>query len=119
MDGASYRAASDNYTMPVEADAITATHYRAAVRFGRELTGTRWALHGKFGVLKTVLDGGAVRVRRREIWSPSDDGWRGEFGLGATCRLGARDRLYLDYEYSRSAACELPWSLSAGYRRLW
>jgi outer membrane autotransporter protein len=118
LRGAHYRTTPGNQSLDVQVSAARAAQYRAQIRFGRVIANSRWAPHGKFGVVKTDTTGGALRAAG-ETLAPAPDGWRGEFGLGASLRLDARSQLYLDYEYSKAAHYERPWSLNLGYRTLW
>jgi outer membrane autotransporter protein len=116
--GADYRTTPGNQPLDVTVGAARAAQYRALVRFGKQLRDSRWQPYGKFGVVKTATDGGAIRVAGA-AFEPDYDGWREEFGLGASCRLGAGSQLYFDYEYNKAAHYERPWSLNLGYRTLW
>jgi outer membrane autotransporter protein len=69
-------------------------------------------------MVKTDTAGGEIRVAG-ETFAPDYDGWRGELGAGASYLLNERAQLYFDYEYTKSAHYELPWSLHLGYRMLW
>jgi outer membrane autotransporter protein len=118
MHGATYRTTPGNQTLDVTLATARATQYRAQLRFGRQLRDPRWRPYGKFAVVKTDTAGGEIRVAG-ETFAPDCDGWRGEFGFGASYQLTARAQLYLDYEYTKSAHYERPWSLNLGYRVLW
>ncbi|OAM89967.1 autotransporter outer membrane beta-barrel domain-containing protein [Termitidicoccus mucosus] len=118
LRGANYRTAPGNQSLDVKVGTARAAQYRALVRFGKQLRDSRWQPYGKFGVMRTDTAGGAIRVAG-ETFTPDYDGWREEFGLGASCRLDAGSQLYFDYEYAKAAAYERPWSINLGYRRLW
>jgi outer membrane autotransporter protein len=118
LHGASYRTAPGNQTLDVRLDTARAAQYRAQVRFGRALANSRWTPYGKFGVVKTDTTGGAIHAAG-ERFAPDYDGWREEFGLGASYRVSETSQLYFDYEYARAPAYERPWSLHLGYRQLW
>jgi outer membrane autotransporter protein len=120
LHGASYRTSPGNQSLDVKVDTARAAQYRAQLRFGRQLRDTRWRPYGKFGVVKTDTAGGEIRITGAgEPFAPDYDGWRGEFGLGASYLLDARSQLYFDYEYGKAAHYERPWSLNLGYRVLW
>jgi outer membrane autotransporter protein len=104
--------------IPVHIDHRWSAQYRALLRFGRRLDGTRWTPYGKLGVVKVDSQGGEIRAGNR-AFTPGFDGWRAEFGIGAAYRVGEDGQLYIDYEYGRATAYERPWSLNLGYRYLW
>ncbi|OAM91745.1 autotransporter-associated beta strand repeat-containing protein [Termitidicoccus mucosus] len=118
LGGASYRTTPANAAIDVKVDDATAAQYRGQVRFGRQLKDTRWAPYGKFAVVKAYTDGGTIRAHNRDL-SVDFDGWRMEFGAGASYRISDLSQLYLDYEYGRAAHYERPWAFNLGYRRLW
>ncbi|OAM87253.1 hypothetical protein AW736_23645 [Termitidicoccus mucosus] len=118
LRGATYRSGSGHATFEVKAACARAAQYRALVRFGRRIADSKWIPYGKFGVVKTDTAGGAVRLAG-EAFVPDYDGWRAEAGVGATYRVSGRSQLYFDYEYSKAARYERPWSLNFGCRRLW
>jgi outer membrane autotransporter protein len=121
LTGASYRTTPANAAIDVKVDDATAAQYRGLVRFGRRLKDTRWTPYGKFGVVRTDTDGGAITAhgRRFDPAALGLDGWRVEFGAGTSYRINDLSQLYLDYEYGRAAHYERPWALNLGYRRLW
>jgi outer membrane autotransporter protein len=120
LHGTSYRTSPGNQSLDVKVGAARAAQYRAQMRFGRQLRDTRWHPYGKFGVVKTDTAGGEIRITGAgEPFAPDYDGWRGEFGLGASYLLDAHSQLYFDYEYGKAAHYERPWSLHLGYRVLW
>jgi outer membrane autotransporter protein len=118
LRGAGYRTAPGNQTFDVNVATARAAQYRALVRLGRQLRDTRWQPYGKFGVVRTGTTGGEIRVAG-ETFTPNYDGWRAEFGLGASWRLSVKSQLYLDYEYSKAPRHGRPWSLNLGCRTLW
>ncbi|MDR0353121.1 MAG: autotransporter outer membrane beta-barrel domain-containing protein, partial [Opitutaceae bacterium] len=118
LRGADYRTTPGNQTLDVKLDTARAAQYRALVRFGRTLANSRWTPYGKFGVARTDTAGGTIHAGGKPF-VPDCDGWREEFGFGASWRIDAESQLYLDYEYSKAARHERPWSLHLGHRRLW
>lgn len=118
LRGAGYRVGSGHATFEVKASGARASQYRALVRFGRRIADSKWIPYGKFGTVKTRTSGGAVRLAGEEF-VPDYDGWRLEAGAGAAYRVSGRSQLYFDYEYSKAARYERPWSLNFGFRRLW
>jgi autotransporter-associated beta strand protein len=118
LGGADYRTTPASVAIDVRVDDATSAHYRGQMRFGRRIEGAKWSPYGKFGVVRTTTDGGAVHARARD-YEPDLDGWRVEFGFGASYQLNDRGQLYLDYEYGKAPAYERPWSLTLGYRRPW
>jgi outer membrane autotransporter protein len=121
LTGAGYRTTPDSVAIEVKVDDATAAQYRGLVRFGRRLRDTRWTPYGKFGMVRTDTDGGAIRAHERRF-DPATlelDGWRVEFGAGTGYRINDISQVYIDYEYGKAAHYERPWSLNLGYRRLW
>ncbi|OAM89489.1 hypothetical protein AW736_12985 [Termitidicoccus mucosus] len=118
LNGASYRTSPENVALEVKVDASRAAQYRGAVRFGKRLRDSRWAPYGKFGMVKSDTDGGAIHAHDREF-EPDYDGWRFEAGLGAGYLVNERSQVYFDYEYGKAANYERPWAFNLGYRRLW
>jgi autotransporter-associated beta strand protein len=121
LTGADYRTTPAGMAVAVNVDASTLAQYRGLVRFGRHLNNARWTPHGSFGVARTQSTGGGIRAHDR-YFAPAAlklDGWRLEAGAGISYRLGDNSQLYFDYEYSRAAHYERPWSLNLGYRHLW
>jgi outer membrane autotransporter protein len=118
LGGADYRTTPENMAIAVHVDHRWSAQYRAMVRFGRRLPGTRWAPYGKAGAVKIDSTGGEIRAGDR-AFTPGFDGWRAELGAGASYQVGEDSQFYFDYEYARSTAYERPWSLNLGYRHLW
>ncbi|AWI08176.1 hypothetical protein CKA38_01870 [Ereboglobus luteus] len=118
LNSASYRTTPDDVAIDVKVDGSRAAQYRGQVRFGRQITNSRWSPYGKIGVVKTLTDGGEIHANDK-TFLPDYDGWRFEAGFGASYLIDPRSQVYLDYEYNKAGAYERPWSINLGYRRLW
>ncbi|WP_342750567.1 autotransporter-associated beta strand repeat-containing protein [Termitidicoccus mucosus] len=118
LSGESFDTSPDNLRLHVKQDSLRSAQYRALVRFGRQLGDSRWHPYGKLGAAAVDSDGGALHAHDKHL-SPTYDGKRVEFGLGASYRINDFSQMYLDYEYARARYYERPWSINLGYRRLW
>ncbi len=118
LSGASYRTTPANAAINVKVDDTTAAQYRALLRFGRRLGDSRWTPYGKVAAVRTAGSGGTITAHDRQF-SPGFDGWRVEFGAGASYRINATSQVYLDYEYGKAPLYERPWALNLAYRRFW
>jgi outer membrane autotransporter protein len=118
LRGATYRTTPGNQSLDVTVSTARAAQYRAQLRIGRQFRATPLRPYAKIGVVKTDTAGGETRVAD-DTFAPDYDGWRREFGLGASYQMDDRRQLYFDYEYGKSASYERPWSLHVGYRVLW
>ncbi|WP_342751092.1 autotransporter outer membrane beta-barrel domain-containing protein [Termitidicoccus mucosus] len=118
------RAAYDTRPTPgqraikVRVDDSETWQYRALLRFGRRLPGSRWHPYGKLAAVAVDSNGGGITAHGK-TFTAGFDGKRVEFGLGAGYRVNDLSQLYIDYEYARAPSYERPWALSLGYRRLW
>jgi outer membrane autotransporter protein len=109
----------DGAPLHVKADSARDLQYRAMLRFGRVIGGSRWYPYGKIAVAKLDTTGGDVRVNGAPLATPDYAGPRVEFGLGTICRIDEFNQLYFDYTYSDAPDYISPWGLNLGYRVLW
>ncbi|WP_161554705.1 autotransporter-associated beta strand repeat-containing protein [Ereboglobus luteus] len=120
LDSANYstQATADQRAIDVHVDSSKTWQYRALVRFGKQIPGSRWAPYGKFAAVSVESSDGEISAHGK-TFEANYDGKRVEFGLGTSYRINDISQVYFDYEYAKAQFYERPWSLNLGYRRLW
>ncbi|AWI09412.1 autotransporter-associated beta strand repeat-containing protein [Ereboglobus luteus] len=120
LDSANYstQATADQRAIDVHVDSSKTWQYRALVRFGKQIPGSRWAPYGKFAAVSVESSDGEISAHGK-TFEANYDGKRVEFGLGTSYRINDISQVYFDYEYAKAQFYERPWSLNLGYRRFW
>jgi outer membrane autotransporter protein len=119
INGRTYTTSSN---MEVKMADTNIYQFRAGIRAGRDIPGSRLKPYIRAAIASMSTNGGRIRAGSPDYpqyYTADMDGSRREAGLGASWVIDEKSQLYLDYEYAQAAGYKRPWAFNFGYRCTW
>jgi outer membrane autotransporter protein len=119
INGRTYTTSSN---MEVKMADTNIYQFRAGIRAGHDIPGTRLKPYIRAAIATISTNGGRIRAGSPDYpqyYTADMDGSRREAGLGVSWVIDEKSQMYLDYEYAQAPDYKRPWAFNFGYRCTW